>query len=96
MTTYINTTTMEYPRHAGDIAIDPTGTYAEVQWVDRPEFDTSTQACDEGTPENVDGVWRKTWVVRPITEQELALKQKFDALIEEGGDYLAKLRQAAK
>lgn len=96
MTAFINTTTMEYPRHAGDIAIDPNGNYEEVQWVDMPDFDSTTQACVEGVPENVNGVWCMTWVIRPITEQEFALKQKFDALIEEGGDYFAKLKQATK
>ena len=50
MTAYIKLSTNEYPRHAGDIALDPAGEYAVVQWTDMPEFDRATQRCGEGAP----------------------------------------------
>lgn len=76
MTAFINTVTMEYPRHSGDIALDPTGTYAEVQWVDAPAYDPETQTLIQTLPENIDSVWRMVWVVREATAEELALRQK--------------------
>lgn len=72
MTTYIKLSTNEYPRHAGDIAIDPTGEYAIVHWVDQPAFDSATQRCNEGAPELIDGQWRMTWTVRDATQSEIA------------------------
>ena len=73
MTAYIKLSTNEYPRHDGDIAIDPAGAanYAEVQWVDRPAYDRLTQRCAEGVPEQIDGQWRMTWVVREATPEEI-------------------------
>lgn len=71
MTAYINLTTGEYPRHEGDIALDPTGQYALVEWVDPPTFDGATQRCYEGSPVNENGTWRMTWIVRQATQQEI-------------------------
>ena len=71
MTAYIKLSTNEYPRHAGDIALDPAGDYAAVQWTDMPEFDRATQRCGEGAPVNDDGVWHMTWVVRQATQAEI-------------------------
>lgn len=76
MTAFINTVTMEYPRHIGDVALDPTGTYAEVQWVDAPRFDPQTQTLIQNVPENIDGVWRMVWVLRDATAEELDLRQR--------------------
>lgn len=76
MTAFINTVTMEYPRHVGDIALDPTGTYAEVQWVDAPSYDPKTQTLIQTLPENIDGVWRMVWIVREATAEELDLRQR--------------------
>jgi len=75
MTAYIKLETLEYPRHAGDIAIDPRGTYAEVQWVAPPEFDPKTQRCVETTPVNVDGSWNMAWLVRDKTQTEIDAEQ---------------------
>jgi hypothetical protein len=71
MTTYINPITGEYPRHDGDVAINPDGQYAAVEWVDRPAFDETTQRCYEGTPVNENGTWRMTWIVRDATQEEI-------------------------
>ena len=71
MTAYIKLLTNEYPRYAGDIALDPMGVYTAVQWVDAPAFDDATQRCGEGAPEQVNGQWRMTWVVRDATPEEI-------------------------
>ena len=81
MSAYIKLSTLEYPLHVGDIAIDPAGVedYAHVEWVDRPAYDTTTQLCVEGKPENRAGAWHVTWAVRPKTTAELeADKVPFD------------------
>lgn len=74
MSAYIKLSTLEYPRHAGDIEIDPSGAadYAAVQWVDQPDSDDATKRCGEGAPEQVDGQWRMTWVIRDATAAEIA------------------------
>ena len=73
MTIYIKISTNEYPRHAGDIALDPTGDYAAVQWVDKPDYDFVNSRCDEGAPKLIDGQWCMTWVVRDATQSEIAM-----------------------
>ena len=90
MSAYIKLSTLEYPRHEGDIRAehpeiseDQTGvsfvcpdTHASVEWVDAPQYDIATQRVSEGAPELVDGKWRMTWVVRQATQEEI------DALAE--------------
>jgi hypothetical protein len=73
MSSYIKLSTLEFPRHIGDIEIDPAGMadYAHVEWVDRPEFDTKTQRCLTGAPQQVGGVWYRTWIVRDATPEEI-------------------------
>lgn len=72
---YIKLSTLEYPRHIGDIAIDEIGEsdFARVEWVDPPIIDYQTQNTYEIQPENIDGVWYMRWEVRNITEEELSL-----------------------
>lgn len=78
MSAYIKLSTLEYPRHAGDIQADPAGIedYAHVEWVDQPAFDPKTQRCGEGAPVQVDGQWRMTWIVRNATAQEIERANK--------------------
>jgi hypothetical protein len=73
MNAYIKLSTNEYPRHEGDIAVDLDGAlaYAEVLWVERPSYDSSTQLCSEGSPVQVDGQWKMTWQVRNATPEEI-------------------------
>lgn len=73
MTAYIKLSTLEYPRHEGDIAIDPAGAqdYALVQWVEPPEFDRATQRCAETAPIEINGVWTMQWHVRDATPEEI-------------------------
>ena len=69
MSAYIKLSTLEYPRHEGDIRVDHPEigaefvcpfTYAPVEWVDAPQYDLATQRVSEGAPELVDGKWRMT------------------------------------
>lgn len=78
MSAYIKLSTLEYPRHIGDIQLDPEGAaaYALVEWTDRPAFDPQTQRCGEGAPVQVDGQWRMTWVVREATAKEIEWSNK--------------------
>ena len=64
---------MAFPRHVGDIEIDPDGPddYALVQWVEKPEHDPIAQRCEASTPVNVDGVWFMRWFVRQATAAEI-------------------------
>ena len=52
MSTYIKLSTNEYPRHAGDIEIDPAGSadYAPVEWIERPTFNVERERCYIGQP----------------------------------------------
>lgn len=78
MSAYINTTTLEYPRHAGDIALDPNGNYAPVAWVDPPAFNPETQRVYESAPFYEDGVWRMIWIVRDATPEEIEAANSLD------------------
>jgi len=78
MTAYIKLSTNEYPRHIGDIEIDDIGMedFAVVQWVDSPQYDTKVQTCYEGAPVQVDGIWRMTWIVRDLSQEEIDLANR--------------------
>ena len=85
MTTYIKLSTLEYPRHEGnirqehpEIGEDLTGptfpcpdTYARVEETPEPEA-TDTQVVEEQAPAIIDGTWRRVWLVRDATPEELA------------------------
>jgi hypothetical protein len=75
MTAYINLTTNEYPRHVGDIELDPVGieNYAQVTWVNKPDYNTELQRCYEGEPMQINSVWYMTWIVRDATQEEIEL-----------------------
>jgi hypothetical protein len=70
MTTYIKLSTLEYPRHPGDIEIDPAGIsdYALVEWVDPPEFNPIRETVSIGQPSNDGAGWKTTWVVEQIPD----------------------------
>lgn len=75
MNAYIKLSTLEYPRYVGDIKIDFDGQsdYAPVNWVGKPNFDIATKRCDEGFPEQINGQWQMTWVIRDATASEIAM-----------------------
>jgi len=76
MSTYIKLSTLEYPRHIGDIQLDPAGSedYAPVEWVDRPTFNSERERCYIGNPVNLNGVWKTSWIVEQIPDSEQADK----------------------
>ena len=85
MSAYIKISTLEYPRHIGDIWLDHPEfkgkqvdgqytfpeTYAIVEDVELPIFDSSKQTIFEIKPILKDGKWYKVWDVRDYTQQEL-------------------------
>jgi len=78
MSSYIKLSTLEFPRHIGDIEIDPAGMddYAHVEWVEQPEYDPKTQRCDRKDPQQIDGVWYFAWEVRDATPEEIEQANK--------------------
>lgn len=84
MSSFIKLSTLEYPRHEGDIRLEypniletETGetfpcpeTYAKVIENNRPIYNYQTQKCVEMTPQYVDGVWVQTWKIVDLTEEE--------------------------
>jgi hypothetical protein len=77
MAYYLNTETNEYPRHDGDLELlgwtlgeplpEP---WVEVEHVPSPEVSES-ENYSEGAPVHLNGVWKRNWVVRDLTEEEL-------------------------
>lgn len=80
MSTYIKLSTMEYPRHIGDIELDPAGMqdYAVVEYVAPPTFDSYTQRCAQRLPEQRNGQWVMAWDISQIPEPEMAEKVRKD------------------
>jgi hypothetical protein len=96
MSTYIKLSTLEYPRHIGDIQIDPLGMadYAVVEWVDRPTINPKQERCQMAPPVQVNGVWKTNWVVTPIPQEEqaAALKAEMVQAIQDHLDAFARTR----
>ena len=102
MTTYINVNTMEYPMHEGDIRLlhPEIGDefvcpeeFALLHNSPFPEFDPEVKKFENGTPENIDGVWYRTWVLKDMTAEEI-VKRKESILktIEEQGQLSPELK----
>jgi len=85
MSTYIKLSTLEYPRHEGDIRIEHPDiredqtwpnfpcpdTYALVIPVQTPECNHDTQVIEEIAPIQIEGVWTQQFWVRDMTAEEL-------------------------
>lgn len=80
MSTYIKLSTLEYPRHIGDIELDSAGMadYALVEDMAPPAFDPYTQRCTQKLPEQRNGQWFMAWEVNPIPAPEMAEKVRKD------------------
>ena len=70
MSLFINTDTMEYPRHMGDIANEPNANWAEVERTTMLEYAVG-QAPYELTPILVNNTWTQQWAIRDLTPEEL-------------------------
>jgi hypothetical protein len=93
MSAYIKLSTLEYPRHEGDIRLEhseilesQTGdtfpcplTYALVTPTQPPSFNPTVSKCIEGAPVQVEDAWQMTWVVVPLTQEELDFYAQQDA-----------------
>lgn len=80
MAIYLNTETNEYPRHAGDLELlgwnlgDPLPeNWVTVLLVDPPII-TETQTYTQNFPEKIDGIWKITYTVREMTQEEIDAK----------------------
>ena len=79
MSAYINTLTLAYPRHIGDIQLEnsnATENNLPNEWklvtaIDRPVYAHETQIAYELPPVNIENVWYMQWDVRELTQQEL-------------------------
>jgi hypothetical protein len=97
MSSYIKLSTLEYPRHEGDIRLeypeiteDQTGdsfpcpeTYALVTPIQIPECNYKTQCVVELQPKQIDGVWIQQFLVRDLTVEELEIRAKIIAKEEQ-------------
>ena len=81
MSTYIKISTLEYPRHIGDIQRDSAGMadYALVQWTDPPAVSQMHRAVQK-PPVKVGGQWMVAWEVqvRPLEEIVALIQKRLD------------------
>jgi hypothetical protein len=72
----------EYPRHIGDLYLEhpdfdgvnlPEG-WRPVNEIDMPEFEFHQMAYEE-FPKLIDGEYFQSWVVKDLSEEDLALKE---------------------
>lgn len=80
MAYYYNIKTNEYPRHDGDLELLgwQFGSNLPEHWVEvedsaYPEI-SSTQVCEEGTPVQIDGVWKRNWILRDVSPEESEMR----------------------
>lgn len=66
---FLNTATGDYPRHPGDVELDPTAPWAEVVETPAPEVGLR-QIAQESLPELREGTYYQTWTVVTFTESE--------------------------
>jgi hypothetical protein len=88
MSAYIKLSTLEYPRHEGDIRIEHPDiredqtwpnfpcpdTYALVTPIQIPSYNEETQCVEELQPIQIEGVWTQQFLVRDLTAEELEAK----------------------
>lgn len=87
MSSYIKLSTLEYPRHEGDIRLEHPEISVDQTWPNFPCPDTyalveatpmpvvsDTQIANELAPEFVDGTWRRVWNVTELTPEQIAAR----------------------
>lgn len=79
MSAYIDLTTNEYPLYIGDIELRGglDDRFAKVEETPEPLTQDGFLSY-EGKPELIDGVWKRTWITRELTREEID-KFKADA-----------------
>ena len=75
MSLYINTATGEYPRHPGDVELDPTAPWAEVTETTPDGDPADGMMWVEDTPVETETGWVQTWkqAQRPVRTKEQVL-----------------------
>lgn len=73
MTTYINTETLEYPLHDGDIT-EMSEKFVAVEETPFPEI-SNTQKAIEQSPQFIDGKWVRVWQIIDKTAEEIQFEQ---------------------
>lgn len=68
---FINADTLEYPRFQGDMELDPTANWQEVERTE-PPVTKEGEIAYEIAPKNVKGKWKMVWATRPLTEKEIS------------------------
>lgn len=87
MSSYIKLSTLEYPRHEGDIRSEHPEIREDQTWPNFPCPDTyalvedtpmpvvsNTQIVNEVAPVCVDGIWRRVWSVAELTPEQIAAR----------------------
>lgn len=90
MSYYIKLSTLEYPRHIGDIWLEHPelkgqhmcpNTYAQVIETTPPEYNNTTHKLILDTPENINDIWYQTWKVQELSSEEInAIKEQEEVL----------------
>jgi hypothetical protein len=97
MAAYININSLGFPFYEGDIRLlhpeireDQTGDtfpcppeFALVEEAVVPEHNPDTQYLSLTMPFKIDGVWRYSWKVIDLTQDEITNRQKFLAKIKQ-------------
>ncbi len=92
MSVYIKLSTLEYPRHEGDIRREHPeilesdtwpnfpcpSTYALVEQTPPPSIVVGVETAEQTTPIFKNGQWVSQWIVRALTEQELELQKQLE------------------
>jgi hypothetical protein len=85
MSAYIKLSTLEYPRHEGDIRIEHPDiredqtwpnfpcpdTHALVTPIEFPSYNEETQCVEEIAPVQIEDVWTQQFLMRDLTAEEL-------------------------
>ena len=95
MSLYLNINTKEYPRYNGDLELLgwSEGNPLPEGWVQVTETELPTvesnETFSEAEPQEVNGVWTRTWNIRKLTEEELAAKLALEEKLLAEEDLLA-------
>ena len=73
---FINAENLEYPRYAGDVALNPTADWQPVTEVPMPEVTDDRLIAVEVKPILVDGLWVQQFDIREMTDKEIADSKK--------------------
>lgn len=91
MNYYYNTETNSYPRYVGDIQLECPDwnsemplppNWVEVEFTDPPEHD-EFDLVTIGQPILDNGIWKQTWITKPMEDWQIKKKQYWKKKFEE-------------